>query len=122
MAGYDTGYGSWGAAVIEKHFTLDKTMFGWDHKVSADPAELAVICRGRDRIHAALGIARRIVGPRELQRRFADVSPKMAQIAPNVKEAINMAGRAVTRDDLICVTGWFYLAGEAKKLLLAVKK
>lgn len=58
-----------GAAVIEKHFTLDKTMFGWDHKVSADPAELAVICRGRDRIHAALGIARRIVGPRELQRR-----------------------------------------------------
>ncbi|MBX3456302.1 N-acetylneuraminate synthase family protein [Ferrovibrio sp.] len=58
-----------GAMVIEKHFTLDKNMFGWDHKVSADPAELAAICRGRDRIHAALGSSRRIVGAREMQRR-----------------------------------------------------
>ncbi len=58
-----------GAMVIEKHFTLDKSMFGWDHKVSADPAELEIICRGRDRIHTALGSPRRIVGPRELQRR-----------------------------------------------------
>lgn len=58
-----------GAVAIEKHFTLDKSMFGWDHKVSADPDELAAICRGRDRIHAALGNSRRVVGPRELQRR-----------------------------------------------------
>lgn len=58
-----------GAVAIEKHFTLDKSMFGWDHKVSADPAELAAICRGRDRIHAALGSPRRVVGPREMQRR-----------------------------------------------------
>ena len=43
------------AVVLEKHFTLDKAMFGWDHKISADPAEMAAICRGRDRIHAALG-------------------------------------------------------------------
>jgi len=58
-----------GAMVIEKHFTLDKNMFGWDHKVSADPGELTAICQGRDRIHAALGSPRRIVGPREMQRR-----------------------------------------------------
>lgn len=58
-----------GSTIIEKHFTLDKTMFGWDHKVSADPQELTAICRGRDRIHTALGSPRRIVGPRELARR-----------------------------------------------------
>ncbi|WP_374630842.1 N-acetylneuraminate synthase family protein [Ferrovibrio sp.] len=58
-----------GATIVEKHFTLDKNMFGWDHKVSADPTELAEICLGRDRIHAALGTSRRIVGPRELARR-----------------------------------------------------
>lgn len=29
-----------GAAVIEKHFTLDKTMEGPDHKASLEPAEL----------------------------------------------------------------------------------
>lgn len=33
-----------GACIIEKHFTLDKNMEGWDHKVSADPAELKAIC------------------------------------------------------------------------------
>jgi N-acetylneuraminate synthase len=58
-----------GAVMLEKHFTLDKTMFGWDHQMSADPAELAAICRGRDRIHAALGSHRRTIGPRELARR-----------------------------------------------------
>lgn len=30
-----------GAAVIEKHFTLDKTLSGPDHKASIEPAELA---------------------------------------------------------------------------------
>jgi len=57
------------AVILEKHFTLDKTMFGWDHHMSVDPTELAAICRGRDRIHAALGSARRTVGNRELERR-----------------------------------------------------
>lgn len=59
----------------------------------------------------------RSMDPRELQRRFADVSSKMTQIAPNLKEAINLAARAVARDDLVCITGSFYLAGEAKRLL-----
>lgn len=44
-----------GAVAIEKHFTLDKNMPGWDHKVSADPAEMRVICSEAKRIHAALG-------------------------------------------------------------------
>ena len=58
-----------GAVVVEKHFTLDKDMFGWDHKASADPAELEAICRGAGRIHAALGRPRRVVGDREQARR-----------------------------------------------------
>ena len=33
-----------GVCIIEKHFTLDKSMVGWDHKVSANPEELKVIC------------------------------------------------------------------------------
>jgi sialic acid synthase SpsE len=58
-----------GAVMLEKHFTLDKTMFGWDHHMSADPSEMAAICRARDRIHAALGSHRRTVGSRELAQR-----------------------------------------------------
>lgn len=63
----------------------------------------------------------RATDPRDLQRRFADLSSKMSQLAPTVKEAINLAAKAAGRDDLIVVTGSFYLAGEAKRLMLEKK-
>ena len=49
---------SLGACVIEKHFTLDKNMEGWDHKVSATSDEMRVIVDGAKRINAALGTFR----------------------------------------------------------------
>lgn len=60
----------------------------------------------------------RAMDPDDLQRRFAGVSGKMTQVAPTLSEALDIATRAVARDDLICVTGSFYLVGEARKLLL----
>lgn len=48
-----------GACVIEKHFTLDKEMFGWDHKVSATLPEMREIVEGASRISLALGSYRR---------------------------------------------------------------
>ncbi len=50
-----------GACVIEKHFTLDKSMFGWDHKVSATEDEMAIICEAARRIPTALGSYRRVL-------------------------------------------------------------
>jgi len=47
-----------GAALIEKHFTLDKDMEGWDHKVSATKDELNAIVIGAKRISDALGCFR----------------------------------------------------------------
>jgi sialic acid synthase SpsE len=47
-----------GAKIIEKHFTLDKNMSGWDHKLSATPAELKDICHGGQRVNRALGSSR----------------------------------------------------------------
>ena len=47
-----------GVKLIEKHFTLDKSMFGWDHKVSANPEELKSICEDSKRIVDALGSSR----------------------------------------------------------------
>jgi len=44
-----------GACVIEKHFTLDKNMEGWDHKVSATKDELHEIVENSARISLALG-------------------------------------------------------------------
>ena len=41
---------------------------------------------------------------------------KMAQVAPTLEDALDIAERAVTREDIICITGSFYLVGRAKKL------
>ncbi len=58
-----------GACVIEKHFTLDKTMAGWDHEISADPAELKTIVEEGRNVYTALGDCRRIVSPQEIAKR-----------------------------------------------------
>lgn len=44
-----------GATVIEKHFTLDKTMEGPDHKASLEPYELNAMVSGIRNIEKALG-------------------------------------------------------------------
>lgn len=43
-----------GARIIEKHFTIDKTMHGPDHSGSMTPAELAALSRFRDSLAIAL--------------------------------------------------------------------
>ena len=43
-----------GARIIEKHFTLDKQMYGPDHCGSMTPPELAVLSRFRDNLVTAL--------------------------------------------------------------------
>lgn len=44
-----------GATVIEKHFTLDRTMLGPDHKASLEPSELASMIRAIRNVEMALG-------------------------------------------------------------------
>jgi len=44
-----------GATIIEKHFTLDKTMDGPDHKASINPAELKAMVSSIRNIEKALG-------------------------------------------------------------------
>ena len=59
----------------------------------------------------------RAVDPKDLHHEFSQISDKMAQVADNLEDALNLAARAVSREDLICVTGSFYLVGEAKQYL-----
>lgn len=58
-----------GACVIEKHFTLDKEMEGWDHWISADPSELKVIVEEGRNIFKALGSSVRMVSQAEMEKR-----------------------------------------------------
>ncbi len=50
-----------GASVIEKHFTLDKSMDGPDHKASLDPDELKAMTLGIRNIEKALGNSEKLV-------------------------------------------------------------
>ena len=59
----------------------------------------------------------RAMEPEDLLERFNEVSGKMAQHARGLRDALGLASRAVGREDLIVVTGSFYLVGEAKKYL-----
>ena len=50
-----------GAEIIEKHFTLDKTMEGPDHKASLEPKELEQMVTGIRNIELAMGKAEKTV-------------------------------------------------------------
>ena len=82
-----------GARVLEKHFTTDKTMEGWDHKISADPPELKTICDAAARISVALGSSRRRLCTREMERR--DAYRRSIVAARDIPR-----GEAITRQDL----------------------
>jgi len=59
----------------------------------------------------------RTADPDELAARYVEQYGKMAQVARSLSEALEIAYRAVTKEDLISITGSFYLVGEAKKLI-----
>ena len=54
-----------GAQIIEKHFTLDKTMEGPDHRASLDPAELRAMVSAIRNIEKAVGNPEKRVCPSE---------------------------------------------------------
>ncbi|MDE6508609.1 MAG: N-acetylneuraminate synthase [Muribaculaceae bacterium] len=56
-----------GAKVIEKHFTLDRTLPGPDHKASLEPGELRAMIRAIRNVEMAMGDARKSVSDSERQ-------------------------------------------------------
>jgi sialic acid synthase SpsE len=59
-----------GSCVIEKHFTTDKDLPGWDHAISADPKEMKALVEGAQNIAKALGTEKRIVSQAEREKRI----------------------------------------------------
>jgi len=56
-----------GACVLEKHFTLDKTMEGPDHAISADPDEMKRLVKDIREIEKSLGTGIKIPSPEEIE-------------------------------------------------------
>ena len=59
-----------GAALIEKHFTIDNTRSGPDHKLSSDPQEFAAMVQGVRRAEQMLGRGGLDYAPIEAQGRL----------------------------------------------------
>ncbi len=82
-----------GACMIEKHFTVDKNLPGWDHKVSATPFELMTIVEEGNKIHRALGSGERVVSQEELDKRH--LFRRSVVITRNLKQ-----GEVIQESDL----------------------
>ncbi len=73
-----------GATIIEKHFTLDRTMEGPDHKASLEPQELHTMVQGIRHIKMALGNGVKKPTPSELSNMM--VARKSIVAARNIKK------------------------------------
>ena len=71
---------------------------------------------GADKVIFTRSNSPKAVFPSELAEIYTEVCGKMCQTALSLKEAIRVAGNAVSKEDLICVTGSFYLVGQTKQL------
>ena len=73
---------------------------------------------GADKVIFTKSNSPRAMYPEELAEIYADVCGKMCQTAMNLNHAMKIAEGAVSREDLICITGSFYLIGQARKKYL----
>jgi N,N'-diacetyllegionaminate synthase len=79
-----------GACVIEKHFTLDRTMPGPDHQASLTPNELHELVRSIRNIETAMGDGRKEIAPSEVDT--AVVSRKSVVAVRNISAGITITG------------------------------
>ncbi|MEG0752027.1 MAG: N-acetylneuraminate synthase [Oscillospiraceae bacterium] len=101
-----------GASVIEKHFTLDRTMVGPDHSCSLEPDELAALVSAIRNIELALGSGVKTVSRSE--RKNKNIARKSIVAARRIS-----AGDTLTEDDLdvkrpgggVSPTLWFDVIG-----------
>lgn len=84
-----------GATVIEKHFTLDRSLPGPDHKASLEPPELAALVTAIRGVEMALGDG--IKGPTASELRNRPVARK------SIVARVNIACGEVLTADMLCI-------------------
>lgn len=107
-----------GACVIEKHFTTDKDLPGWDHMISADPAEMKMIVQEARIVADSMGTFRRRVSadeeakklkfrtscvathaiPKGSVLKLEDMTAKRPGLGIPPNKMTDLVGRTVTRD------------------------
>lgn len=83
-----------GAEVIEKHFTLDRSMRGPDHAASLEPTELIQMVKAIRNIEIAMGSGLKEPSPSELKNIV--IARKSIHAARDIEE-----GSIITEEDLV---------------------
>lgn len=86
-----------GASVIEKHFTLDKTLAGPDHKASLEPNELLAMVNAIRNIELALGSPIKQPSSSELKNKVIARKSLVAKVAIKQGETFTEANLTVKR-------------------------
>jgi dihydrofolate synthase/folylpolyglutamate synthase len=69
---------------------------------------------GADKVIFTRSNSVKAMSPEDLADMYTEICNKMCQTAPTLDEALALARSAVGKEDLICITGSFYLIGQAK--------
>ena len=83
-----------GASCIEKHFTLDKTMDGPDHKASLEPEELKAMVGAIRNIEKALGSSEK--KPSSSETVNIDVARKSIVAGQSIKKGDKLSSKNIT--------------------------
>lgn len=83
-----------GASIIEKHFTLDRTLQGPDHPFAIEPKELKELVRQIRELEAALGDGRKL-GPAPEEMEFYEKARRSVHAAVDIP-----GGTVITREML----------------------
>jgi dihydrofolate synthase/folylpolyglutamate synthase len=70
---------------------------------------------GADKVIFTRSHSPKAVFPHDLAEMYTEICGKMCQTAMTLGEAMQIARSAISREDLICITGSFYLVGQAKE-------
>jgi dihydrofolate synthase/folylpolyglutamate synthase len=69
---------------------------------------------GADKVIFTRSNSAKAVSPDDLAEMYTELCGKMCQSAPSLGPALQLANSAISKEDLICITGSFYLIGQAK--------
>jgi len=83
-----------GANIIEKHFTIDKSMDGPDHRASSNVEEFSELCKAVRKVELMLGSKEKSIQLEEQQMR--QVSRKGLRVSREI-----LPGSVITEDDII---------------------
>lgn len=82
-----------GARIVEKHFTLDRSLPGPDHRASLTPDELKALMRGIRNVEASLGDG--VKEPRPSELPIADVARRSLVAACDIRCGTTITAKAL---------------------------